>query len=298
MSRFTWQGVYCQKEEPWARIIALKGSTLGLESSYGAQLVEELKRRIPPGARRWDKETKLWLVDAKYGPVLVKLCKVVLGVDVAVPDINQVAGKQETRILRVEYIGISKDRGNGERSSYAYINGDWNAIFPEAVLKEWFEADLGGPEQPDATKTLYQQLGIKANVSEQDIRSAYRRLARQWHPDVCSEPDAAVMFRQIQHAYSVLSEPSTRAKYNAGLKLEATLGQNQQQMIHRGQVWGEHAGYRPLLRCGYVMCEGSESLGRFLVSKVLAWEDITDNQGRAMVTSWAIGDDRFTVKWR
>jgi len=55
--------------------------------------------------------------------------------------------------------------------------------------------------------------------------------------------------------------------------------------------------YRSPLRCGHILAEGVESLGRFVVSRILGWEDISDAQGRVMVSSWRMGMDKPEIVW-
>jgi hypothetical protein len=60
----------------------------------------------------------------------------------------------------------------------------------------------------------YELLGLTANASDEEIHDAYRALARQYHPDVCDEPDAATRFTCIAEAYRVLIDPQQRRKYD------------------------------------------------------------------------------------
>lgn len=60
----------------------------------------------------------------------------------------------------------------------------------------------------------YRLLGIRAGASQRAIRSAYRRLARQYHPDVAKGEDAAQRFLLIREAYDVLSDPKTREQFD------------------------------------------------------------------------------------
>ncbi len=60
----------------------------------------------------------------------------------------------------------------------------------------------------------YQILGVSRDADKDELKRAYRRLARQYHPDVNKEPGAEEKFKEINRAYEVLSEPETRARYD------------------------------------------------------------------------------------
>ena len=64
---------------------------------------------------------------------------------------------------------------------------------------------------------LYQRLGIKRGASEEEIKKAYRSLAKQLHPDRNKDnPKAAERFAQVTHAYDLLSDKDKRARYDRG----------------------------------------------------------------------------------
>lgn len=66
-----------------------------------------------------------------------------------------------------------------------------------------------------ATRDYYDILGVSRNASESDIKRAYRKLARQYHPDINPGNKAAeARFKEINEAYDVLSDPDKRAKYD------------------------------------------------------------------------------------
>lgn len=63
-------------------------------------------------------------------------------------------------------------------------------------------------------RDYYEVLGVDRSASKQDIKKAYRRLARQYHPDVNKEPDAEQKFKEVTEAYEVLSDDQKRAQYD------------------------------------------------------------------------------------
>lgn len=63
-------------------------------------------------------------------------------------------------------------------------------------------------------RDYYEVLGVSRGCSEEDLRKAYRRLARQYHPDVNKEPGAEAAFKEINEAYEVLRDPQRRAAYD------------------------------------------------------------------------------------
>ncbi|MHB8163719.1 MAG: molecular chaperone DnaJ [Methanoregula sp.] len=64
------------------------------------------------------------------------------------------------------------------------------------------------------TGDYYDILGIPRNADDKEVKKAYRNLARKYHPDVCKEPGAEEKFKQINEAYSVLSDEQKKSQYD------------------------------------------------------------------------------------
>ena len=63
-------------------------------------------------------------------------------------------------------------------------------------------------------KDYYKTLGVDKNASDEEIKRAFRKLAKQYHPDVNKEPGAQEKFKEIGEAYSILSDPNKRKQYD------------------------------------------------------------------------------------
>jgi curved DNA-binding protein len=63
-------------------------------------------------------------------------------------------------------------------------------------------------------RDYYEVMGIPRTASDDDIKRAYRRLARKYHPDVSKEPDAEARFKEVGEAYEVLKDAKKRAAYD------------------------------------------------------------------------------------
>ena len=254
---------------------------ISVTTPYDAAFVAAFKAQVPAAARKWDPDTKTWIVTPQHGAIVAQLINDHFGQSVAIP--NAVAGKPEIRMLKLEYLGTPKDRGHGTESAFGWVDGGWNAVLPLPVLQAWFCVDSKPTERP----TLYGVLGLPQTATPDEIKKAFRRLALQWHPDTCHEPDAAAQFRALKEAYDVLADPHKRARYEAGLRLTAGTPRVQ---VRDDSTW------RPPLRCGWLLVEGTPQVGRFVVARITQWHDIVEN-GRTMSVSWPRGADTFETRW-
>jgi len=170
-----------------------------------------------------------------------------------------------------------------ERTSFAYVNGNWDVVFPESVLTTYFNDDYSAP-----SGNHYSVLGIKKSSTSSDIKGAFRRLALQWHPDQCNEPDAAEVFMKINKAYEVLSDTSKKAKYDFALKLEQRTMKKDKKLSYRS--------YRPPLRCGRIKAKGVASGGKFVVSEILSWDDII-RDGKVLIVNFDTNKKEVVKTW-
>lgn len=273
---------------PIARIISDNGN-LAFYSPYDADMLDDFKTRVSSADRKWDGKRKCWLVAPSQLNTLEQLCDQ-YGLSV-VKQLTTLydAPRVVQKIVRVDYIGAPKYRDDGTVSAYGNTGGEWSVVFPQDVLRNWFE--IGLPTAPQMPMTYYAALAVKPAATADEIKKGYRSMAKRWHPDVNRDPDATSMFKRIGEAYAVLSNPQQRRRYDAGLALEASLNKPDRLTTTDAADW------RPPVRCGLIMVEATERLGRLIVSSILMWQPIVDARGRELVTSWPAGSDTWLETW-
>lgn len=78
------------------------------------------------------------------------------------------------------------------------------------------KADGGGPSVPALRRDPYEVLSVSRDSTDQEIKTAYRKLALKYHPDKnTSNPEAAELFKEVAFSYSILSDPEKRRQYDS-----------------------------------------------------------------------------------
>jgi hypothetical protein len=101
---------------------------------------------------------------------------------------------------------------------------------------------MGHNGDPGHDSDHYQQLGVPRTATMREIRRAYRRLARQYHPDLNPEADdSAARFAAVHHAYTILSDHARRARYDRTIPAAPALAPSrrpqppfEQHLVRRG----------------------------------------------------------------
>src|ERR1700736_5099449 len=89
-----------------------------------------------------------------------------------------------------------------------------------------------------AAQTPYEVLGVKPDASADEIRKAYRKLAKQFHPDINpGKPEAEARFKEISAAYDLLSDSDKRARYDRG-EIDETGAERPPRGYYRSQAEG------------------------------------------------------------
>ena len=275
------------------------GQTFSFRTSkYHPELKDELKVIIPYACRSWNPGERSgryrskghWEISSQYVEDMEKLCQ---KYGFVVDRSGQFTQPKEKKvILTLDYMGLVRHRGGDIYTATGWVNDGWNATFTMEVLQKWFGFSVIKPgEKP----TLYSVLSISSGSSGVEVKQAYRRAARTWHPDVCKEPDAEEQFKQIQAAYEKLGNPRFRAAYDAGLYYESVAD----------RVTSSHEAtainWKPPVRCGTLTANAiivPNTYGdKYQIKEILRWKDIVDIAGKTMITYWPPNGDSFKTKW-
>lgn len=100
-------------------------------------------------------------------------------------------------------------------------------------------------------KDYYQTLGVAGDATTEDIKKAFRKLARKYHPDVSKEADAELRMKEVNEAYAVLSDPEKRTAYDQ-------LGQSYQPGQDFRPPPGWESGFQSAAGHGYSQAEAAD----------------------------------------
>jgi len=268
-------------------VITLENGSYAVKFPYDSGVIQQMKT-IRPALKQWDGEQERWLIHPDAIATVAGFLQQRFG-PVTIPEFQAVAPQLVKRLVKLEYLGACKSRGNEEPEAMGYSEGQWRVVIPQSVLESYFGNSV---KQNGGKQTLYQVLCIVETATPQEVKSAHRRLARSFHPDVNKEDGARERFEQIQAAYETLSDVTLRKKYDCGLYFE-----RQRNLGDAGRALRSQYGYAPPIRCGLLKVEGVIELGRLRVSKIVEWADIVDERGRTLVTHWPAGAKEFQSVW-
>lgn len=267
-----------------------------VSTSYNKQFVDLLKSSIPQSKRVWSKPN--WIVAKEYEFTVVGFIIICYGVQPRLVDNTHLPDKRIQKTIKVEYLGACKEKDGGVSSASAYVDGSWSVLILESALRDYFE---GEKQNSDSGQTHYTTLGIKQNSTPEEVKKAYRQLAKQWHPDINKDdPDASEKFKSINAANEILGNDLKRRKYDFMLDIMNKTNEiDTVKSVHKhmSRLNNSLYGYRSPLLCGHIDVEGTVSFGRLVVDKINAWDEITNDQGKTMVVTWKYGDSMFTVHW-
>lgn len=250
--------------------IDLENDVLVVRSPYSATFVDSLKVTIPNHGREWDKFGKVWKVSPSFGVKLKEIVDRAYGSDVVLPALpTDVSDGEFEGEFRAEYIANCR---NGFASVWS---GDkCVGSVSEFALREWFR------QPADAPATLYGALGVDQGASSLEIKSAFKRMARVWHPDICREPNAREMFEKIREAYGILSDDQSRRKYDAALAFERLAAPRQVTVP---------VSFTTPIKCGLLIVKGRRELGKITATKIIDWREIRNECGQVMTAYWEQG---------
>ena len=128
--------------------------------------------------------------------------------------------KKKPFVLRIDpeiLAAVEKWSADEFRSTNGQLEWMINKALKEAGRLKRDHEEQGKGKKYTAVQTepyYYRVLGVSRNATREEIKDAYYRLAKIYHPDVSADPDAEKKSKEIHKAYEVLSDPDKRAQYD------------------------------------------------------------------------------------
>lgn len=190
----------------------------------------------------------------------------------------------ELRPLRIFYIASVKN-GYANATTKQSIESfyDWDILFTERSLREWFK------DWNWENLTRYEVLGISSKATDNEVIAAYRKLVRQWHPDVNPDPEAKDKFIYLTETRDLLLNENKRARYDAGLFLQKQTDSEQKFLT---------STFTPPVKCGIITAKIRYEEGcKPTVEEIHEWKDIIVNNQQT-ISGWDREADNITLIYR
>jgi DnaJ-domain-containing protein 1 len=191
---------------------------------------------------------------------------------------------------RIDFIANAKDHRDFDKPvSFAMVSDTWTFIITQQAMQDFFERT-----EVDLTfqaTTFYGLLDITREATSQEIRKAYRDLSMKYHPDHDPSSEAADQFIKLTTAYKTLSDPTLRARYDAGLEFERAA---------RAKNITKTVTYKPRWRNGLITgrIEFFPSIKLPVITKIVKWEGLwNDDRSQYLRSWWVSGDKSYTTEW-
>ncbi len=266
------------------RGIEIRGRMSGIQ-------LRNFKSAVPKHHRNFVWDEKIWIADNSQQQALRSIFP---NPNYKIAFLTLKQAPVTVKMFRIYYIGSTKiDYSNMARGTINPTgDGEWVAIFPKQVLEDWFS--FGPPKPPEKfnlSGNFYQKLGLTEKADSGEIKKAYRKLAKKFHPDLGGDGDK---FKIIATSYKVLSDPKKKKLYDAGIALENMNSSKNSRASRRSNQWNE---FSPPQRCGDILAKGESRLGLFFVNSILKWNQIQNDSGKILETKWDSSLNKVKKYW-
>jgi len=284
-------------------MLHIEGNNFIIKTPYNPDFINDLKNNF--FVRSFDFDTKTWKVEATAENLanLTILLRNHFEYTVHAAIRQQISANQiEVKNFDIYYMGLPRERNDGTESSFATTSqnpkinnyADWNVVFPLSALKIFFEGEDKTDKAPRETQNYFQILKLEKNASKGEIKKQYKQMAKIYHPDVSEHPNAEEVFKIINQAYEVLSDPRKLKRYKAALTISSSINRNSK--FGPLAIVSRHRGWYPPMKAGKVKVEALDIVGRWHVKKIINWEPFTNAFGQQMDSIFRDGE--IIVNWR